>query len=242
MLTENQQRESDQKREWIKINHHILYEKFAGLDNFPPVEKPITILMAGSPGAGKTEFSKNFNKEVLDYINLPLNTVRIDADEIREIMPGYDGLNSEIFQSGACLGVDKLYQYALKKRQNVIIDGTFAKYDKSCDNIIRSLSKGRTVGIFYIYQEPMVAWEFTQKRAVKESRIVPVEVFVDSLFDAKENVEKAKNQFGDKIILFLIEKNYENGVKKMFFNVDSIDNYIKIGYDKGSLLKEIQNV
>jgi predicted ABC-type ATPase len=242
VLTEYQKIESAEKREWIKANHPILCEQFASLDKFPPVEKPTTLLMAGSPGAGKTEFSRTFNAELLEYMKLPLNAVRIDTDEVRGEIPGYIGSNSELFQSAACLGVDKLYQFRLKNRQNVILDGTFANYDKSCDNITRSLSKGRYVGIFYIYQEPLVAWKFTQERAKKEGRFVPKEIFIDSLFAAKDNVERAKKEFGNKIIVFLIEKNYESKVKKTYFNVDSIDSYIKIGYNRESLLKEIENV
>ena len=234
-----QEVESSKYRDWVKENKLFLCDKFANLAQHPPTEKPTTLIMAGSPGAGKTEFSKTFNEEVVEHLKIPLNAVRVDADEIRDEIPGYNGKNSSIFHSAACLGVDKLYQYALKNDQNVILDGTFANYAKSCDNIKRSLSKNRYVGIFYIYQDPLVAWEFTKDRELLEGRVVPKKVFIESLFAAKDNVNRAKQEFGNKIIVFLIEKNYKNKVKKTYFNVDGVDNHIKISYDYESLKEKL---
>ena len=42
----------------IKANKCNLLEEFAADSVYPPQEEPISIFMAGSPGAGKTEFSK----------------------------------------------------------------------------------------------------------------------------------------------------------------------------------------
>ncbi len=235
MLNKTEQKLSIEAREWIKHHEQELCQKFADLKKHPPVEKPITLLMAGSPGAGKTEFSKNFNQEVVEILKIPSNAVRIDTDEIRDFVPGYTGKNSDVIHSAANLGVDKIYQFALKHRQNVILDGTFANYDKSCENINRSLKKNRTIGIFYVYQDPLVAWEFTKGREKLEGRFVPKEVFVSALFNAKSNVNRAKKEFGNKIIVFAIEKNYDNSVKKTYFNIENIDSHITIRYTEDSL-------
>ena len=47
--------------------------------------------MAGSPGAGKTEYSKRFVDGVKKDTGASI--VRIDGDEIREILPQYNGSN-----------------------------------------------------------------------------------------------------------------------------------------------------
>lgn len=78
----------------------------------------------------------------------------------------FTGTNSEIVQGASALGVgvEKLYDSALKNKQNLILDGTFAAYDKSFSNVQRSLKRGRVVEIFYLYQDPRIAWDFTKKR------------------------------------------------------------------------------
>lgn len=68
------------------------------------------------------------------------DAIRIDADEIRCIIPSYNGENSHILQSAASIGVEKLYDYVLNKRKSAIIDGTLAiDFTKVANNLERSL-------------------------------------------------------------------------------------------------------
>lgn len=41
-------------KDYIKSNKAKLCQKFASLEDYPPVENPSAYFMAGSPGAGKT--------------------------------------------------------------------------------------------------------------------------------------------------------------------------------------------
>ena len=68
---------------------------------FPPSDSPVTIFMAGSPGAGKTEYSKN----LLDLVskNSKYHPVRIDSDELRSEIPGYTGNNSSHVQGAVSI-------------------------------------------------------------------------------------------------------------------------------------------
>jgi len=191
--------------------------------------------MAGSPGAGKTEFSKR-----LIEIMAPISIVRIDADEIKEFIPQYNGKNSDIIQGAASIGVDNLNYYTLKHRQNSIMDGTFANHSLARRNITHCLNKGRRLSVFYIYQDPIIAWDFTKKREKLEGRYIPKEAFVEAFFKAKENVKLVKKEFGEKIELNLVIKNKQNDIEKIKFNVDSnIDKSIKGIYNKNSLRKTL---
>ena len=71
--------------EWVKKNHKKITAQFAGsFESTPGVA--VSIFMAGSPGAGKTEFSIRLLEEIPEnkkYI------VRIDPDEIRQSLPQY---------------------------------------------------------------------------------------------------------------------------------------------------------
>ena len=93
------------------------------------------------------------------------------------------------------------------------------------------------MAIFYLYQDPKIAWEFTKAREEKEGRRITKDVFVDTFFKAKENVDALKEIFGDKIVLFLIEKDFKHDVEKFRINIPSIDNLLKIDYTPQTLKK-----
>jgi len=220
------------------INSHKkeLIQKYAG-DDYPSCRNPISIFMAGSPGAGKTEFSKSllelemFEKDA---------AVRIDADEIKEFIPHYDTKNSDEIQGASVLGLIRLHDFCLKKKKNFILDGTFADYGNAEDNIKRSIRYGRDTSIFYVYQDPLVAWEFTKKRGELEGRFIPKAVFIDSFFAAKDNVNRIKELLGKDVSLHLITKNISNGLHGLELNIDKIDHYLKVTYTRDDLEKILQ--
>lgn len=219
---------------FIKANRLKLCEEFASINKYPPVLNPSAYFMAGSPGAGKTEYSKSFIKQ-LEIKHPARKIVRIDADEIRDWVPQYDHTNSAEIQRAAALGVEKLLDCVLRQDQDFLLDATFALYDKSLQNITRCLHKGRKVGITYIYQDPKVAWDFTKKRETLEGRRVPKHTFIDAFFKAKENVDRIKQELGSNIELELIIKNVEQKTEKSYFNIERVDNYLKISYTPQSL-------
>ena len=234
MNNSNDLNDSNNAKKFIKDNKKFLIEKFAKIESIPPKENPFSIFMAGSPGAGKTEFSKAFIK------SKPLfSAVRIDADEIKKIIPQYNNHNSDVIQGASALGVEKIYDFVLKNKQNVIVDGTFANYRISHNNVKRSIKRNRIVAVFYIYQDPLIAWDFTKKRGELEGRFIPKETFIKSFFDAKENIKRIKIDFKDKIEIFLIKKNYSNGVERAWFNIKDIDNHLKIDYTIKSLKSKL---
>lgn len=231
MIQEDELQTVEEAKIFIKKEKHSLIKKFADLEKFLPVEKPFSFFMAGSPGAGKTEFSKRLIETMT-----PIYIVRIDADEIREFIPQYNGKNSDVVQGAASIGVDNLNYYALKHKQNSIMDGTFANYSVARRNIVNCLNKKRPISVFYIYQDPIIAWDFTRKREQLEGRYVPKDAFIDAFFKAKENVKLIKEEFGDKIKLNLVIKNKDNTIEKIKYDIDcNIDTYIKIIYNKESL-------
>lgn len=221
-------KDSEDAKRFIKKNKSLLFEKFASDKIYKPNDKPISLFMAGSPGAGKTEYSKRFIEKFDSDI------VRIDADDIREIIPQYNGANSDVVQGAASIAVDILYNYSLKNKYNLLLDGTFAKFDIAYRNIERSINKNRKVAIHYIYQDPIVAWEFTKKREKLEGRKVSKEVFIESFLNAKNNVVKIKFIFEDKIKVYLVIKDYSNNIKESYLDVH-IDSYLKIKYSERKL-------
>ena len=237
---------SEEAIQCIKKSKKQIFEQFASDKIYRPFDVPVTFFMAGSPGAGKTEYSKNFIKNINQIIFEKENTdfpiVRIDADEFRTLCPGYNGNNSHLFQKATALAVNKLYDYALAKKYNILMDGTFSSDKYPEENIKRALNRGREVVIIYIYQDPIIAWDFTLKREKLEGRKITLEVFIDDFFKAKENVIKIKELYKNKVNIVLIKKDYNNAIEKIWLNVESIDNYVEFEYTKKSLHDRLKDI
>lgn len=214
--------------EWIKRHSKNLFLEFADPLVFESDEQPTTIFMAGSPGAGKTEFSRrlaeSFNQK----------PVLVDADEIRKVIPNYSGKNAYLFQKAATKGVNLLYDYVCKNGLNVIIDGTFA-YAQPVENIKRSLIHNRNVEIYFLYQDPLVSWEFTKVRELKEFRNVPKNIFINAYVKSIENVTLVKKEFGNKIKLNLVVKDFTKGLQTLHLNTDKIEKLLPKLYTTGEL-------
>ncbi|MCK5320065.1 zeta toxin family protein [Candidatus Parcubacteria bacterium] len=217
-----------------------LYNIFANDEKYKEFPSPATIFMAGSPGAGKTEFSKKWIINLNKKYDFPI--VRIDADEIRKLCPRYNGNNSHLFQGAVSVGVNKLYDYILKKRYNALLDSTFSSIKYAKENIERAISKDREVYIYYIYQDPKIAWEFTLKREKIENRKITIDIFVEDFFKARKNVNEVKNIFKEKVNIHLIKKDYNNNIEKYWINIARIDNYIKFVYTQESLYNTLKGI
>lgn len=127
-----------------------------------------------------------------------------------------------------------MFDHVLDKKLNAILDGTFA-YGRAMENIERSLNRSRRVIIYYLFQDPAIAWKFTKIREETEGRRVSKEVFISSFLQAQENVNKAKECFGEKIELNIIIKDFERNYEKVHLNVKRIDKYLPRVYTKKEL-------
>ena len=89
-----------------------LIEKFASLDIYPRQDRPYTIFLAGSPGAGKTEVSR----KLIETLEQPI--IHIYADAIRSSLEQYKGSNADTVQGACALGVEKLLDHVLHHNQH----------------------------------------------------------------------------------------------------------------------------
>jgi predicted ABC-type ATPase len=204
---------------YVKNNAKKLVAQFAGTQDSQ--ERPVSIFMAGSPGAGKTEFSVRLLQKITNYQQY---IVRIDPDEIRLALPQYKVGKAEIMQP-AVLG----------KNKSFLLDGTCAQLTKTRSNIKRSIDKGRVVKVQYVFQPPEVAWSFTRDREVAEGRNIRREDFISQFIAARDNVGILKAEFGRAIEIDLIERNITTNSYDILFNIDKIDKYLKKKYSEDDL-------
>lgn len=220
-MTESEAQIEEQALRYARANGKALARKIASTDVYLSEECPVSVFMAGSPGAGKTEASI----ELLSTIATE-QILRIDPDELRAEFQGYDGKNAWLFQRAASVLVEKIHDFALKKQQSFLLDGTLSSYKVAEKNIQRSIDKGRTVQILYVYQEPQSAWRFVKARELREGRRIEPETFVNQYFAAREVVHALKLKFGQGVKIDLLLKNLDGSKRLYQANVDQIDSYV----------------
>lgn len=184
------------------------------------------IFMAGSSGAEKTEVALGLSENYANH-------VVIDADYFREQFHDYNGKNSSEFQKASSWLVEQAFKFVIQNGYSFILDATFAILSAE-KNIIRTEKSGFTTTIFYVYQDPNIAWEFTKEREITEGRHVPKQTFIDTYFQARENIEKIKERHPD-VTLHIIVKDYQNNVSEVHYSADNIQLVISEQYNKQEL-------
>jgi predicted ABC-type ATPase len=217
--------------EFARKNRKAIARRLTDPAVYSPEDCPVSIFMAGSPGAGKTEASKELIAEVGGSL------LRIDPDELRQQFDAYDGANAWLFQGAVSILVERVLDFAFKQNQSFLLDGTLSNYEKAKQNIRRSLSKKRVVQILYVYQEPRQAWAFVQEREALERRHIGLETFIGQYFEARKVVNALKKEFGKAIEVDLLMKNINGSHRFAKSNVDRIDNHIPETYDPSALLQ-----
>jgi UDP-N-acetylglucosamine kinase len=229
----------EQAEAFARAHRKEIAKELTDIKKYLPDEVPLSIFMAGSPGAGKTEYSKGF-LALLEKEN-SRKIIRIDGDELRARIPGYTGANSYLFQTAVSLIVERVHDYALSNKQTFIFDGTFSKYEKAVSNIERSLSKGRRVQIFYVYhQNPKIAWKFTQAREVIEGRNIPKQAFIQQFLDSRDTINRIAKDFHSKVLISLVIKNFASHEVQNIVEISQnvkIDDYIQEHYTYEDLEK-----
>lgn len=218
--------------EYARDNKKRIAKEITSILVYPSEINPVSVFMAGSPGAGKTESSKWLISK-LSHGN-ENGILRIDTDDLRKFFTGYTGDNSSLFQSATSIIAEKIHDCAISNNQSFIFDGTFSKISIARKNIQRSIGHNRPIQILYVYQDPLQAWDFVKQRALIDGRHVPKEAFIEQYFNARITVNEIKKEFPE-VKVYLLIKNIDGSTQEYRENVDNIDNYVKEGYTVATL-------
>ena len=229
-MTPAEQHIWDEAIAFARSNKKAIGRRLTNKEQYPPEEEPVSVFMAGSPGAGKTEAS-------IALVNLFADTaiLRIDPDELRNEFVAYTGGNSWLFQGGVSILVEKILDFAIEQRQSFLLDGTFSNLAVARRNVERSLKRGRFVQILYVYQNPVLAWGFVKAREEAEGRRIRPEHFVDQYFAARDVVNALKLEYGGDIHVDLLLKHIDNSGRLYKAGVDKIDYHIPEQYTRADL-------
>ncbi|MBQ3306458.1 zeta toxin family protein [Candidatus Saccharibacteria bacterium] len=220
---------------WAKQHRREFVKALVEASGAEPQNDPTAIFMAGLPGAGKTELSKN----IIDFSKI--NFVRIDMDEIASQIENYDPKEADRFRLGATTLLSEVFSYALYHNLDFIMDGTFGS-PKAKTNIERTLKHGYMVKIIYTYQDPKTAWEFTKAREKIEHRAIKFGGFIKVYYNTLENLKKIYQEFHGQISIDIVVKTADNRIGVWYDNMDfsEIDEFVKLEYNKDKLIKYIK--
>jgi predicted ABC-type ATPase len=236
MMDLQEQRVAADALAFAKANKRAIAKRLTDPSIYLPEDFPVSVFMAGSPGAGKTEASLEFLAAFSAQI------LRIDPDSLRPEFESYTGGNSWLFQGAVSVLVEKIHDLALRQKQSFLLDGTLSNYDVAVKNIQRSLDKGRFVLVLYVYQKPELAWQFVKAREKVEGRKIPADEFVRQYFAAREVVNRLKTHFGHSVTVDVFLKKDDGSTKIYRENVDQIDTHIPETYARESLERKLARI
>ena len=232
-LTKEQEKIKEEAIAFAKKNKKDIAKKLTDKTLYKPEDHPVSCFMAGSPGAGKSEFAIEMIAKINDGTNNP--TLYIDPDDIRQEFSSYNGANSHLFHAAVSIIVEKAFDLILKNKQSFILDGTLSNHEKSEQNIARCLKRNRGVFVWYVYQNPLTAWDFVLKRERVEGRRIARETFIIQYFNARKTVNGLKQKFGQDIHVDLLLKDIQSKERHQHYNVDNVDSHIPETYNSASL-------
>ncbi len=134
-----------------------------------PGEKPVFIMLGGRGGSGKSWFEG----KVYD----PAKVIKLDADEIKGMLPEYEGWNAAQIHEESSDILEKVLVEAKKNGLNVVLDATMKTEKSALKKIDYFKDAGYSVEAHYMHLPRIGAAERAVMRFMgKTKRYVPVDV------------------------------------------------------------------
>lgn len=157
-----------------KIIGHFLSEKQVSAATPDENEAPVFVMLGGRGGSGKSRFkNKVYN---------PAHCIVLDADEIKNMLPEYEGWNAAVVHEESSDILDVILRICRELKINVVLDATM----KTGENVLRKAdefkSSGYRVEAHYMHLPRKLAAIRAVKRFCDQDngRYVPVEVILDN--------------------------------------------------------------
>lgn len=135
-MTDEEKLISDTALVWARANKKSFARALADPQKYPGEAQPVSVFMAGSPGAGKTEVAKALTALFRERV------LHIDPDDFRSALPGYNGKNSWLFQAAVSVLLGKVLDLAFEQKQSFLLDGTLSNMKTSTENVERAVKRG----------------------------------------------------------------------------------------------------
>lgn len=239
LLTDTEIEIAEKALAFAKNNRTRICRRLTDINMFPPEESPVSVFMSGSPGAGKTETSKELVSSLAQDQG---GVLRLDPDDLRAEFEEYHGSNSYLFQKAISVLIERALDYVFRNNQSFLLDGTLSSYGVAEKNIQRSINKERAVLIIFVYQRPELAWQFVKAREKLEGRRILPEHFIDQFFGSQLVVDVLKEKFADKIQVDLLIKDNDGLTASYQSNIDRLKPCLKTHYTRDELVDIVRKL
>lgn len=158
-------------------------------------EKPNVVLMGGRGGAGKSTALERSGlvENMGDYIYL-------NADDIKEQLPGYEGWNASLFHEESSHIVDQVERIARDLGLNIIFDATLKSEGSAVKRVDLYEAAGYSVTGFFVHTTPVTSATRAMSRALTSGRFVePAYILSSTTNESTFDVVKKKM---DRWVLF----------------------------------------
>lgn len=195
---------------------------------------PVAVVMAGVPGAGKTEFLDSLT-EALHEDDKYGEFVRIDLDQIVTIYPDYTPKTYKKFRSQGNNVLARCVDVLRRQRYNIMIDGTFSGTpEASVRNVEKLLDSGYVVMMVYMHDVAETAWQYTRSRESLTDRGIDKNGFIESCENITANLKTVVTRFRGKRTFSLSvvkQKALRDKDYVILTNDPDVDNIIDQGYN-----------
>lgn len=210
-----------------------LFIKNSGAIPVSSNEPPVAIIMAGLPGAGKTEFLESIVEDQKASGMPPF--LRIDLDEIVSVYPSYTPKDYYKFRNQGNLILAKTIDEGRRSRLNMLIDGTFSGLSgASVDGIGLLLHAGYKVRLVYMYDNAETAWSYTQKREQETGRGIELEGFKRAANNLVDNIKKAFTLYSESdnfSINVVVQKKLRDKSYNIITQKKEVEKAIQLSYN-----------
>ena len=87
-----------------------------------------------------------------------------------------------------------------------MVDSNLSHFQTAKENMVKLLKQNYKVEIFYIYNDLEQCFLYTKKKESVTNRVVPEDVFFNSVIKSRSTTSKIKELFPDDIILNVVDK------------------------------------
>ena len=201
-----------------------------------PAKGQKTFYMTGGGGAaGKSTFSKK--EERAKYMNQDDNTVFVDSDEIKKMLPEWDADNPDsakyLHEESSMLS-KRIMKIARENGYNYMLDGTGDNSVKSVEKKIKEAhDAGYKVVASYVSCDVETALKRNAERWVKTGRLVPYARLIGAHKSVSEILPKVADQFdsvklydSNKFPLTLIAEG-GNGKKLKVLSISKYEKFLR---------------
>ena len=148
--------------------------------------QPIAILTGGQPASGKTRYMSQ-HRDWTDPKKTGRQIFRIDADDIRAMLPEYEGWNaSGTHEETRDILFQLLESIGKPCKTDIIYDGTMSNSKKYIELVQKLKALGYFVYIVYMEVKPSVSMKRVKTRYEHQGRYVPLNIVKEVAKEAPE--------------------------------------------------------